>query len=73
MADGNAVTNELIAHAFAASAWLLYYEVARDLFPGVQVHALSPTQDQAVTNRVYGLIAVAKNKLLPPATPGPTV
>jgi hypothetical protein len=70
MANGDQPPLEqFIAHVFAAAYWLLYHEVARDLFPETRVHALSPTQDQAVTARTGAMIQNGVRQLLPPSTP----
>ena len=46
MDDDGAITHQLLAHVFAASVGLLYYEVARDLFPGSPVHGTPTTMPE---------------------------
>jgi hypothetical protein len=70
MADLDSL-EQVIAHVFATTTLLLYYEIARDLFPGTPVHGLSSAQDEMVTMRLDRMIRVTKNRLLPPPASPP--
>jgi hypothetical protein len=41
----------------ATAYWILYHEVARDLYPEVPVHRLGTDENNVVVSRVYSLIA----------------
>jgi hypothetical protein len=69
MADGDLPIEQLIAPVYGALYWLLYYEVGRDLFPGVPVHSYSASQDQAVANRAVALVEVGRKQIVRPTPP----
>lgn len=59
------------AHLFGVPYWLLYHQVARDVFPGTPIVSLSPQQDAVITGRVDGLIRVGAQRILPQPPPAP--
>lgn len=59
------------AHLFGALYWLLYHQVARDVFPDAPIVSLSPQQDSVVTGRVDALIRVGAQRILPQPPPAP--
>lgn len=62
---------QLTAYVFAAASWLLYYEIGRDLFPGVPIHSYSRDQDEAVSERMKRLLDTSARKILPIPSPPP--
>ena len=59
-----------IARTSGTLYWLLYFEVGRDLFPNVPVHAYSAVQDQLVAQRTATLVQLGE-RILPPPPPAP--
>lgn len=65
--------DDLLLRLYGAAYWLLYHDVARDLFPGTPVYLLSPEQDRRVAVRAGGLIqlVLSRGTSTAPGTPSP--